>query len=536
MQLAAQAPRLEPPEILVALLHRIATLTLTISTGFLSIGALKCEAKAPKPSVPNIVLILADDMGWSDLGCYGSEIATPNLDRLAESGIRFTQFHNTAKCFPSRACLLTGLYAQQCGMARGPGSFGPCVTLGDVLRAAGYRTLAAGKHHSKDNLYDMGFDRYFGLRDGCCNYFNPGKPRPGEGIPSQKRPQRRAWCIDDKTLVPYTPEEKDFYTTDYFTKYAVDYLDEYGKEDKPFFLYLAYTAPHDPLQAWPEDIAKYADRYVNGWEKLRGERYKRQVEIGLIDQSMPLSEPTYRDWEGLNAAKKEEEARKMAVYAAMIDRMDQNIGKVLKKIEQLGELENTLVLFASDNGCSAEVARGKTSTGPIGSMTRWASLGRDWANACNTPYRYFKNYSHEGGICTPLIAHWPAGIRQPGRISDQPGHFIDIMATLVDVADAEYPAEHDGRPIPPCEGTSLKPIFDNQGRFEREPIFWQWSRGKAVLKGRWKLVSWGGDWELYDMEKDKTETNNLAESHPEVVAELKSLHSAWLDHCKRSGG
>ena len=482
-----------------------------------------------KDKRPNIVLILADDMGWSDLGCYGGEIDTPNLDRLAKGGIRFTQFHNTAKCFPSRACLLTGLYAQQCGMGRSPDTLTHCVTLGEVLRGAGYRTLMAGKHHGRENPVARGFDRYFGLRDGCCNYFNPGRQREGEGKPAQKR-ANRAWCVEDKTYTPYTPKEKDFYTTDYFTKYALKYLDEYKDEDRPFFLYLAYTAPHDPLMAWPADIAKYCGKYRAGYEKIREARYKRQIDMGLADKSSPLSKPTFKPWASLSDEKRKEEDLKMAVYAAMIDRMDQNIGKVLAKIKALGRADTTLVLFASDNGCSAEVVRIR-GTGEIGTMTRWTSLGRDWANVSDTPYRYYKNYSHEGGICTPLIAYWPQGITNPGRVSRHVGHFIDFMATFIDVGGAKYPAQFGGRKIVPLEGKSLLPVFQGKTAAREGALFWQWSRGRAVRKGKWKLVAWNGEWQLYDMEKDRCETKDLAASHPDVVSELDSLYKDWLKRC-----
>jgi arylsulfatase A-like enzyme len=481
---------------------------------------------------PNIIFILADDMGWSDLGCYGGEIETPNLDRLAYNGIRFTQMHNTAKCFPSRACLLSGVYAQQCGMDKKPASFKNSVTLGNVLKSGGYRTLASGKHHSTDNLYDQGFDHYYGLRDGACNYFNPGYPREGEGIPAQKQPGRRNWCIDDKTFRPYTPEEKDFYTTDYFTNYALQYLDQYKDETKPFFLYLAYNAPHDPLQAWPEDIKKYEDRYLSGWEKLREERYQRQLTLGLVDASAPISPPSYQDWESLSAEERKKSSRKMAVYAAMVDRLDQNVGRLLKKIKEVGKDKNTLILFASDNGCSAEIARAQTESGEIGSMTRWSSLGGDWANASNTPYRYYKNYSHEGGICTPFIAYWP-GVIKAGRISHHPGHFIDIMPTFMEISGAPYPGTHNNQTIVPYEGESLLPVFQAQERSRTKPIFWQWSDGKAVLKRKWKLVSWKGEWELFDMEKDRTETTNLAKEYPQIVSEFKALHEKWVLYCAK---
>jgi len=481
---------------------------------------------------PNIVLIMADDMGWSDLGCYGGEIKTPNLDRLAAGGVRFTQFYNTAKCFPSRACLLTGLYAQQCGMARRPGVLTNCATLGEVLRAAGYRTLMAGKHHGTENPYDRGFDRYFGLRDGACNFFNPGKKREGEPQPAQKR-RNRAWCIDDKLFRPYTPKEKDFYTTDYFAKYAIKYLDQYAREDKPFFLYLAFTAPHDPMMAWPDDIAKYKGKYLAGYEKVRNARHRRQIEMGLIDKdAFKLSPRASKNWDSLSEAKKTEEDLRMAVYAAMVDRMDQNIGKVLAKIKEIGKEDNTLVMFCSDNGGSAEVVR--IGKGRIGTMTRWSSVCGAWANVSNTPFRKYKNYSHEGGICTPLIARWPKGIKNPGRISRRVGHFIDFMATFADVAGAEYPKTLGGHKVVPLEGKSMLAALQGKGDERDGALFWQWSRGKAVRKGKWKLVTWGGKkWELYDMTRDRTELNDLSETNPETLKELADLHDKWARKCRQ---
>lgn len=506
----------------------------TLGAGAVMFAAPPVLRAQEKAARPNIIMILADDMGWSDIGCYGGEVKTPNLDRLAKQGVRFTQFHNTAKCFPSRACLLTGVYAQQCGMDRGPVGYTNSVSLGDVLRTAGYRTLAAGKHHSTDSLYDMGFDRYFGLRDGACNYFNPGKQREGEEKPAQKN-NHRAWCIDEKVYKPYTPPEKDFYTTDYFTKYALQYLDEYGEDDKPFFLYLAFNAPHDPLMAWPEDIAKYEGRYDAGWEKLREERFARQKEMGLVDKNSPLSEPTFKPWNSLSAEEKKIESRKMTVYSAMIDRMDQNIGKVLRKVRSLGKSQETLILFASDNGCSAEVVRLKGGTGEIGEMTNWASIGGNWANASNTPYRYFKNYSHEGGICTPLIACWPEGMKgEKGRITQWTGHFIDIMATLVEVSGATYPKTHKGQAVAPMAGESFLSVLKGDETPRTKPIFWQWSKGKAVRDGKWKAVQWGGDkdWEIYDMDADRTETHNLAEKEEKRLEEMKTKHKKWIAACK----
>lgn len=480
---------------------------------------------------PNILLILADDMGWSDLGCYGGEIKTPNLDHLAYNGIRFTQFFNTAKCFPSRACLLTGLYAQQCGMDKKPDHLKNSVTLAEVLKSAGYRTLMVGKHHGLDNLYDRGFDRYFGLRDGCCNYFNPGVQREGEGIPTHKTwAFPRKWCINDKVYAPYTPKEKDFYTTDYFTNYALDYLDEYADEDKPFFLYAAYTAPHAPLHAWPKDIEKYRGKYLAGYEKIRKDRYKRQLEMDLIDESFSLSDPAYEEWDTYSEDKKKTEDLEMATYAAMIDSMDQNIGRILKKLKSLGKLENTLILFASDNGGSpgelpADL-NGFNQTareGEIGSLTRWAYVGPSWANVSNTPFRRYKENSHHGGICTPLIAFWPGGIQGKNRITQHTGHFIDFMPTLMEVAKAQYPNEYNGEKILPYSGKSFAPVFKDEEAVPHECIYWEYSKGKAIRKDNWKLVSWDGEWELYDMKTDKTETKNLIHKYPEIAKRLQTL-------------
>ncbi|OVE80047.1 arylsulfatase, partial [bacterium I07] len=473
-------------------------------------------------------------MGWSDVGCYGGEIKTPNIDRLAEQGIRFSQFHNTAKCFPSRACLLTGLYAQQCGMGRKPANFKNCVTMGEVLKETGYRTLWTGKHHGLDNPVNRGFDRYYGLRDGCCNYFNPGVQREGEGVPAHKKGKKfnpRAWCIDEKLYEPYTPREKDFYTTDYFTKYALQYLDEYKDDGKPFFLYMAYTAPHDPLMAWPDDIAKYRGNYMKGYEPVRKARYEKQQKMGLVDETFPLSESTYDDWDNLTDKEKQDEDARMSVYAAMIDRVDQNIGKILKKIEERGELDNTLIFFASDNGCAAssdgnfKAYNPTANQGEFGSMTRWTKIGHSWSNVSNTPYRLHKVKTHKGGSCTPLIAFWPKGIKGKNRISHEPGHFIDIMPTVLEATGAEYPTEWKGEKVAPMQGRSLIPTFQEKKPADRGTVFWQYSKGKGVREGLWRLVSDDNSpWRLYDMRVDKTETNDLADKFPEKVRELDAKY------------
>ncbi|MGB0745089.1 MAG: arylsulfatase, partial [Opitutales bacterium] len=415
---------------------------------------------------PNIIFILVDDMGWSDIGCYGSEINTPHLDKLAETGLRFTQMHNTSKCFPSRACLLTGIYAQQNGMAKSYEKFENAVTLGEVLRTAGYRTYASGKHHSKESLFDRGFDHYHGLLDGANNQFNPGLQREGEPVPAQKKPGRRNYAFDSKVVSPYTPE-KDFFTTDTYTKWAIDFLEEDKESDKPFFLYLSYTAPHDNLQAWPEDIEKYEDTYTVGYEVIRKARIAKMKELGLIDESTTVAAPSHDDWDSLSDGEKAKEAKRMAIYAAMIDSVDQNIGKLLVKLEELGQRENTLIMFASDNGASGQnaekslIKKGVKFQGEMGTVGTWASQGGDWANVSNTPFKKSKNSSFQGGICTPFIVHWQSGITNAGGFSHFPSHFIDIMPTLVELTGASYPELFNGESVTPMQGLSLLPVFTN---------------------------------------------------------------------------
>ncbi len=501
------------------------------ASGLMLLASCQTEKRNSSEEVqkPNIILILADDLGFSDIGSFGSEIHTPNLDSLAENGIRFMNFHNTSKCFPSRACLLTGLYAQQNGYAKThTNPITNAATFGEVLRPAGYRTLWSGKHHGLENPVTRGFDRYYGLKDGAANFFNPGRQRPGEGKPAQKR-NNRQWCIDSVMYVPYTPESEDFYSTDYFTNYALDWLEEYKHEDKPYILYLAYTAPHDPLQAWPEDIAKYEGSYMQGYEKIRKARYEKQKQIGIIDDKYELSDSVYTPWESLSDSQKVEEDLTMAVYAAMIDRMDWNIGRVLEKVRELNEVDNTLVIFVSDNGASAEVVN-IPDYGPIGSMTDWTSLGPDWANVGNTPFRYFKNYSYEGGTRTPMIAWWPSGIKAPGRISEFPGHFIDFMATFTDITGAEYPDSIHGQKVYPMEGESLLPVFRDEYTSHREkPLYFQWSKGSALLEDGWKIVKHGHDnpWDLYHLKEDPAEIQNLSGRYPEKVDSLASKFRKW---------
>jgi len=487
------------------------------------------EQKPNKPGKPNILLICADDLGWSDIGCYGSEIHTPNLDALAKNGIRFNSFHNTSKCFPSRACLLTGLYAQQTGYAKTWNHpFLNAVTLGEMLRGAGYVTLWSGKNHSTENPVTRGFDHFYGFLDGGSNYFNPGNQRAGEGAPAKRLKVNPKWSIEGKTYEPYTPAEKDFYTTDYFTKYALKWLDDYKDSDKPVFLYVAYNAPHNPLMAWPDDIAKYEGKYKAGYDAIRKARYEKQLQMGLIDKHFRLSPPTYQPWNELTPEKKASEERKMAVYAAMIDRMDQDIGKILDKLKAQGKLDNTLIIFVSDNGASAEQAP-VSGSGKIGSVTNWSYLGKNWANVANTPFRYYKLYSYEGGICTPLIISWPGGLKNPGRISDFTGHFIDIMPTLVELSGATYPAVNKGKPVFPCEGVSLMPIVRDEQLKRSKPLYWAFGNGEAMNDGKWKIVRQGlqNKWSLFDMTADPSEVTDLAPENPAQVETMKKEFQAW---------
>ena len=494
---------------------------------------------------PNIILIMADDMGFSDIGCYGGEISTPNLDRLAAEGLRFTQFYNTARCCPTRASLLTGLYSHQAGIGHMVGDRGvpsyqgylnnQCVTIAEALKPGGYATLMSGKWHVGEEQphwpTDRGFDRCYGLISGGSNYF--------------KLDGARQMVVDD---VPFTPGD-GFYMTDAFSDNAVKFISEHAASeahrDQPFFLYVPYTAPHWPLHAWPEDIAKYQGKYMAGWDALRKERHARMIQMGLVEEKWPL---TPRDsgvpaWEDVEDTELED--LKMAVYAAQIDRMDQGIGKILDKLREAGAEENTLVMFLADNGGCAEeidIPKGNRRNtwgdpdAPPGPATSFDSYGLPWANASNTPFRLYKHWVHEGGISSPLICRWPSGIKQAGAITNEPGHVIDLMATCLDVAGVNYPDTHDGNPVKPLEGKSLRPVFESGSRPGHEAIFWEHEGNRAVRQGHWKLVSrydqhqaQHGDWQLYDLEADRTETKNLAETNPGKAKQLTNLYQQWAE-------
>ncbi len=483
------------------------------------------HAAEPDRNRPNIILIMVDDMGYSDIGCYGGEVETPNIDSLAKGGLRFTQFYNCAKCAETRATLLTGNYNQ----AVGTYNMESGATFAEVLRPAGYRTLIAGKWHQGPLPTSRGFDRYFGLADGCCNFFNPGTvARDGEGLPGRKRKAKRRWAIEDKVIMGYTSPDKDFYTTDAFTSYAIDRLDEYRDEEKPFLLYLPYTAPHYPLHAWPADIAKYRGKYKIGWDKIREQRYDRMVEMKLVDPAHALSprDDGVPSWDSLSDAQKDAEDLKMAVYAAMIDRVDQNLGRLFEKVKALGKWNNTLILFLADNGGCREQPNTTPSiaAGPVESY-RTISVG--WANASNTPYRKFKSTDYEGGACTPFIAHWP-GVIEPG-ISRQVGHIIDISPTFMDITGATYPAKVDGRDTKRVAGKTLLPVLKGEKREGHSEIYWQFGSAKAVRQGDWKLVRQGPKaWELYNMKTDKTELHDVSLEYPEKTAEMTLLWERWF--------
>jgi arylsulfatase A-like enzyme len=490
------------------------------------------KAASPAPR-PNVVIILVDDMGWSDIGPYGSEIQTPTLDRLAGEGIRFTRAYNTSKCNPSRTCLLTGVYAQQAGIINDPDVMRNIVTIGEVLKSAGYRTLAVGKHHGLDNLYDLGFDRYWGIRDGAGNHFNPGLQRDGEPEPARKiQVATRFWADDGTVFAARDPDfqhyfPSGFYTTDAFTEKAVEFLDQYGPDPQPFLLYLAYTAPHDPIQAWPEDIAKYDGVYDVGYEAIREARYQRQLASGLIDAARyPLSPDTHSTWSSLSPTSKADQARRMQVHAAMVDRIDQGIAQVVAKLEELGKYDNTLILFCSDNGASAQLP--EFGDGEIGAIDRWTHIGQSWANVSNTPFRLYKTNSHEGGINTPLIATWIDGISDPGRIEDGPVHFIDFMPTLIELAGAAYPVRNPrNEPVHPLAGRSFAAAFRDEPLDAARLLHWDFLNGEAILKNGFKAVRYFDTWELFDTSTNRTETEDLMPAHLALGNQLRGENIIW---------
>lgn len=472
-------------------------------------------------SRPNILLIMADDMGFSDIGCYGGEVQTPNIDRLAKEGLRFTQFYNNAKCTTTRSCLLSGMYP------RGSGNAIPqdIATVAEQMRAAGYQTGMSGKWHlgnkPPQRPFDRGFEEYYGLMDGAVNFFNPAQPDP-----PFKGGKVRTFGHNDELIHEFP---KDFYTTDYFAKHTIETIQRFAKDSKPFFIHLAFNSPHYPLHAWPEDIAKYRGKYKMGWEELRRQRHDRQVTMGIMDSKWELSPTDEKSYDWAKANQDWEDLR-MATYAAMIDRMDQNIGKVLKTLDDLGIANNTLIMFLSDNGGCNEEPGGRDDTQQPGIVSTYTAVGPAWGWAQNTPFRRYKAWVNEGGISTPFIARWPGHVK-PNTMTGQMGHIIDVVPTCLEVAGAKPVTEIHGEKTKPLEGTSLAAILAGGTRTPPAELCWEWSGNCAVRHGKWKLV-WDTlrkptVWELYDVEADRTELHNAAKEHPDLVKELSDAYTKW---------
>ena len=514
-----------------------------LSATILLLGlALNAFAQKLPAARPNIVLIMVDDMGYSDIGCYGSEISTPNLDKLAAGGVKFTQFYNAARCCPSRASLLTGVYPQQAGMGgmvtkdvdhsqetpyQGWLSR-ETVTVAEVLKSAGYRTYMSGKWHVGEERPDWplqrGFERYFGLISGANSYYRllPGR-----------------LMLEDNE--PYEIPE-NFYLTDAISDYAVRYIDDATRaaEKDPFFVYVAYTAPHWPIHAPDEEIAKYRGKYLKGWDQLRKDRYARQQKMGLLPKSAVLSERDDRIPAWKDAPNKDDWDLKMAAYAGMITRLDAGIGRIVEKLKATGQLDNTLIMFLSDNGACAETLTGRAKRDlepeayerslvtPTGQKWSYDAYGMEWANLGNVPFRLYKQYTHEGGISTPLIVHYPKLVKKAFQ-TDQVGHIMDLMPTCLELAGAEHPGTFAGRKVKPMEGKSLVPVLKNKTREPHEYIAWEHFGCKAVRQGDWKLVSSKIDdqWELYNVANDRSELNDLAASMPEKMREMKVLYEDW---------
>jgi arylsulfatase A-like enzyme len=490
-------------------------------------GALAKHSNAETKAAqrPNVILIMADDLGFSDIGAYGSEISTPNLNRLAESGIRFSNFYNTPRCCPSRAALLTGLYSHQAGIGHMVGDYhepgyrgflnDQCVTIAEVVKQNGYHPLMVGKWHVGEKRphwpLDRGFEHYFGLIAGSDNYFKP----------------ERQMAIDNE---PWKPNDPAFYMTDAFGDHAVKFIQDYAGKPEPYFLYMPFTAPHWPLHAHPDDIQKYRGKYLKGWDQLRQERHERQVASKLLDPKWKLTPrdklvPAWAD-----VTNKEEWDLRMAVYAAQVETLDRNIGRILDKVKETGHEDNTLIMFLADNGaCAEENIKDENAAAP-GPAQSFTSYRRPWANASNTPFRLYKHWVHEGGISSPFIARWPAVIKATNTIHREPAHITDLMATIVEATGNSYPATYQGRSIHPLEGKSLVPTFAGRHRTLHDAIYWEHEGNKAIRQGDWKLVSRYPDrWELYNLREDRTELRDRAGDLNSKVSELSALWQQWAD-------
>lgn len=507
----------------------------------------------------NIVIVLADDMGYSDLGCFGGEIRTPNLDRLAANGLRMSQFYNTARCSPSRASLLTGLHPHQTGIGilteddrpiGYPGTLNDrCVTMAEVLGAAGYATYMSGKWHLTGRMADpdtswplgRGFHRFYGTIPGAGDYWYPKLLVRGETN------------IEDEALAP------DFFYTDAIAANAAGFIADHARDlaGQPFFLYTAFTAPHWPLHAPPEDIAAYDGHYDAGWDALRPERARRLVELGILEAEWPMSDrdPEVPAWD--ESPDHDWQTRRMEIYAAQVERLDRGVGRIVEALEHTGQLDNTLICFLSDNGgCAEELApgwvdemeriplhmrartrdgrrvfKGNTPEVMPGPEETYASYGRPWANLSNTPFREYKHWVHEGGISTPFIVHWPAGGLEPGSVRHDPHQLPDMMATVLDVTGVAYPVTYQGRDVLPLEGTSMVSTWRGEPPIEHT-LFWEHEGNAAVRRGPWKLVrKYPGDWELYDMRADRTELHNRIAEQPALAAGLAAAYERWAERC-----
>jgi arylsulfatase len=499
-------------------------------------GGLRACAQTPRR--PNVVVILVDDVGWSDIGCYGGEISTPNVDALAAAGLRFSQFYNTARCSPTRASLITGLYPHQAGMGHlnseikknSKGTTGrlrdDCVTIAEVLHDAGYFTIMTGKwhlgHFHGTPAASRGFTRSLSSPIGEL-YFPDQRQRRDAGV--HLNGQRLD--IDDPQL------GDDWYGPDLITEWGLKFIDEAVAAGKPFFYYLPHSSAHFPLQAPQEDIERYRGKYMGGWDKLREARHSRQIEMGLVDPRWPLS-PRPKDvpsWDSRAEKRKDRFDHIMAIYAAVIDRMDRSVGTLVDGLRRRGQLDNTLIFFLADNGGNAESGpAGRLKGDPPGGPDSNVFLGQNWATLANTPFRRYKHFTHEGGISTPLVVHWPAGIprERNGKIEHQPGHLIDIMATAVEATGAAYPKERNGHAIQPMEGVSLLPALAGQPLNRKNPIFFEHEGNRAIRRGKWKLVSkYTEPWELYVIEADRTEQHNLIDQKTELARELAAQWEAW---------
>ncbi len=542
----------------------------SVSMAIAALSIIQSANAAAPAERPNVVIIFADDLGYSDIGCFGGEIETPNLDRLAGNGIRFNQFYNTSRCCPARASLLTGLYSHQAGIGLmvynnyGDGYRGSindkCVTFGEVLSSAGYQTMMVGKWHAGHipaaRPEVRGFERFTGIYPHIDSYW---KVLRNCDI---YRDQKLLIPAGENPVDPYAPEQ-EFYTTDFFTNAAIDYIDQAtAQKDKPFLLHLCYNAPHFPLEAPDELIEKYRGKYLKGWDELRKEKLDRMKNMGLVTSKQLLPEEyncvaqripgvpfkikvdidLLPEWNTLSRQDREELDFRRAIYAAQVDRLDQNVGRIVEKLENTGQLDNTLIMFFSDNGCSGETdlfgmnwhQYKRANYKQWRKASGWSvSQGQCWATYSNTPFKKYKQFVHEGGISSPFIAHWPKGIAQKGQIvSDQIFHLVDIMPTLCDLAQVEYPETYKGRNIIPSPGMSMLPYWkDNVNQPLKRTLYFQHLNHSAVRQGDWKLVTLNdrddSQWELYDMSQDRSETNNQIQARPDIAKQLKEKWRKW---------